>query len=351
MGYENRPNGVSGLMRVRNDAEFIIPCVESCIDALDELIIVYNDCDDNSPQVIEVLQKRYPTKIKAYHYKYKIIAWNLTQEEIEGIFSNTIPQENTLAGYYNFTLSKATYRYAMKIDADQIYYSERLKIITNAYRSLGKNKIKDLPSLLYVIIYKIICFIAIKIKLKISVPEQIWKRYFGHLIRAIISYKINISLSGINVIYDNHKIFVGLGKERGKEKNTFSPFNGNGDHPVFKVTQNTYFIPYYDYKYNSLIKKDNSVIERLVGIKPLFIGGLLWAHLNNLRNENFQESIRLLNTYPEDYSDFCIFPNDYKSLYNRADNNIFNITNKISGGFIIGSLTRKFMEFVKSIFM
>ena len=39
---------VAGIMRVRNEGNFIHDCVESCIDALDELIVVYNDCTDNS---------------------------------------------------------------------------------------------------------------------------------------------------------------------------------------------------------------------------------------------------------------------------------------------------------------
>lgn len=47
-----RPVGVSGLLRVKNDAEFLSDCIESCIDALDELIICYQDCTDNAPEII-----------------------------------------------------------------------------------------------------------------------------------------------------------------------------------------------------------------------------------------------------------------------------------------------------------
>ena len=133
-----RPNGVSGIMRVKNDAEFIVPCIESCIEALDELIIVYGECDDDSPIIIDKMQRKYPDKIHVYHYDHKIFAWNLTQEEINGIFSKSIPIENTLAGYYNFSLSKCKYKFAMKIDADQIYFTKRLKVITDAYKAQSK---------------------------------------------------------------------------------------------------------------------------------------------------------------------------------------------------------------------
>ena len=49
---KERPVGVSGLLRVKNDAEFLSDCMESCIDALDELIICYQDCTDNAPEII-----------------------------------------------------------------------------------------------------------------------------------------------------------------------------------------------------------------------------------------------------------------------------------------------------------
>lgn len=49
--YTHFSNGVSGIMRVKNYAAFIEASIDSCINALDELIIVYNDCSDNSPEL------------------------------------------------------------------------------------------------------------------------------------------------------------------------------------------------------------------------------------------------------------------------------------------------------------
>ena len=51
---------VAGIMRVRNEGNFIHDCVESCIDALDELIVVYNDCTDNSAEEIKKVAAKYP---------------------------------------------------------------------------------------------------------------------------------------------------------------------------------------------------------------------------------------------------------------------------------------------------
>lgn len=53
----DRKKGLSGLIRTRNEAKLLGPCIDSCIDALDELIVVYNDCTDNTESVLEEKRK------------------------------------------------------------------------------------------------------------------------------------------------------------------------------------------------------------------------------------------------------------------------------------------------------
>ena len=55
---------VAGIMRVKNDGVFVRACIESCIDALDELIVVHNDCTDNSVEEIEKMVVKYPVKVR-----------------------------------------------------------------------------------------------------------------------------------------------------------------------------------------------------------------------------------------------------------------------------------------------
>ena len=61
MQNKNLKNGISGLMRVKNDAELIEASINSCIDALDELIIVYNDCTDDTPASVSYTHLTLPT--------------------------------------------------------------------------------------------------------------------------------------------------------------------------------------------------------------------------------------------------------------------------------------------------
>lgn len=66
MNKLNQKNGLSGLIRARNEAKFIGLCIDSCIDALDELIVVYNDCSDRTEDILEEKMKQYPGKLKIF---------------------------------------------------------------------------------------------------------------------------------------------------------------------------------------------------------------------------------------------------------------------------------------------
>lgn len=57
-------DGLSGIIRAKNEEKFIEPCIKTCVDALDELIIVYNDCTDRTPEIVESMCKLYPDKVK-----------------------------------------------------------------------------------------------------------------------------------------------------------------------------------------------------------------------------------------------------------------------------------------------
>ena len=66
---KERPIGVSGIMRCHNCADFLESCIDSCIDGLDELVVVYHDCIDDTVTILQKKQDEYPQKIKIYEYK------------------------------------------------------------------------------------------------------------------------------------------------------------------------------------------------------------------------------------------------------------------------------------------
>lgn len=330
--WKNRKNGVSGLLRIKNEEEFIEACVESCISALDELIITYNDCTDNSEAIIETVRNKYPNKIKVYKYSPKIISLNLTEKEYNEIKSAPEGSVYLLSNYYNFTLSKSSYRYVMKIDADQIYFTKYLEEICDAYRG---NVACNLNINDYIAFIKIcITFILVKYfktRLKINVAKH-FPRYKRVLLK-LASKGISMSLSGINTIYNNGW-YVSIGKCIENGVNILSPYNGVGDHPIFKVTPKVKFVPYSCEEYNKLISSKFSLIESLIGVGRSFPYGFMWIHLNGMRKEIYKSQIEYMVKYPQCFipietfvrKDFQSFGFQIpESMLNNKNRHTFNI--------------------------
>ena len=280
-------NGVSGIMRVKNDAEFIEASIDSCIDALDELVIVYNDCSDNSPELIYKKQAQYPDKIKVYEYKHKIYSINLTKEEYE--YAKSLPSDSPhlLCNYYNFALSKVTCQYAMKIDADQIYFSDKLKEWCDVYRyGCNVSLLEKIIGMGIWVYSRIIDKINVKRgKVSHGLPQSAVKRlypYYINYIKSLVSEKkVNVSLSGLDIVY-NDKWLVTIGKKN-DIINILPPYNGVGDHLIFKVTDEVYYRPDDCQFYNSLRSDSYSFIERFVCKDKNYRIGIFWFHLNGMR--------------------------------------------------------------------
>ena len=138
---EPRPLGVSGLLRCRNNADFLKKCIESCIDALDELVVVFNHCKDKTEEIIYQMQDIYPGKIKIHSYEPFVYPINLTIEQYAEVMSLPSDSIHLMSGYSNYAISKTTYRHIIKIDADQIYFKEKFIKLCSAYRATNKVKI------------------------------------------------------------------------------------------------------------------------------------------------------------------------------------------------------------------
>lgn len=112
--------GISGFMRLKNEAEFLDRAIETHIDGLDELIIVHNDCSDETPEICARWAHRYPDKIKVVEYEPKVVPIG-TPESI------TIDPRSPhcIANYYNFALSLTNRKIAIKVDGDHLAVPRR----------------------------------------------------------------------------------------------------------------------------------------------------------------------------------------------------------------------------------
>lgn len=126
---KERPLGVTGILRCQNSADFLDACIESCIEGLDELIAVYHNCTDETANILKRKQSKYPYKIKIFEYQPYIYPIDLTDEQFQETMNLPKDSIHLLSGYTNYAISKVTYRYAIKIDSDQLFFSESFKNI------------------------------------------------------------------------------------------------------------------------------------------------------------------------------------------------------------------------------
>jgi len=108
---------ISAFVRVYNEEEFLKASVKSIIDGVEEVVIIDSNSTDGTPEIIEELKELYPYKVKSYNYDYEITKMGADHFRtfMEDPYSPTL-----LSNFYNWCLSKCSYEYALKWDADMI---------------------------------------------------------------------------------------------------------------------------------------------------------------------------------------------------------------------------------------
>lgn len=139
---KERPLGLSGHLRAKNEVFSVGEAIESSIPALDELIITIqpyiNDSGiDETYEICKQKAAKYPDKIRLFYYTP-----DTNSTPSSHIKSNIDIDDNrsihSFAHYHNFGLKEIRYKYYMKIDGDQIYWTSKLKELKNAMINADK---------------------------------------------------------------------------------------------------------------------------------------------------------------------------------------------------------------------
>lgn len=328
-------NRVAGIMRVKNDGMFIERCIESCIDALDELIVVHNDCTDNSVEEIEKMREKYPDKIRRYEYPHRVMGVALTKEEYE--FVKDLPEgsPHLLSTYCNFALSKVTAPYALKIDADQVYFTETLKEWCDFIRSCEPQKvtIKVLIGKIFDKYFSLYRLLSLKCNrvipmLPVWLLKIFYPAYISYAKYAFSHDKACLSMSGLNVL-ETDKTMVPMGHQ---VENLVSgiPFNGEGDTVMFKIKDSTYFKKMPDYS----TRKD-SIVEQFIHPYKIMYVGFFWIHIRVMRPSSYQQAMNILRVDPTSYITYEKFKKlDYNEITERSSKDIFRVFQRMLFAFI-----------------
>ena len=132
----NRRDGISAMLRVRDGAQFLRPGLESCMDVFDEIIAVYHQCSDDTPRILHEYAAAYPERFKVYEYPHEVFSAGTEEHAEQGPES-----PHTIAALCNYALSKTTRRFAVKHDADHLYWPRFAEIadFVRSGRAGGRN--------------------------------------------------------------------------------------------------------------------------------------------------------------------------------------------------------------------
>ena len=138
-----------------------------------------------------------------YFYEPEIKSHNLSLEEFKQVSDLEDNSIHLLSNYYNYTLSKASFRYAMKIDADQIYNTAKLKLICDAYRSSSKINItikeyfvSQLLAILSCLSYRLSTLFNLRLQYRL--PDWFAKVYSEYSIKRITNEKCAASFRAVS---------------------------------------------------------------------------------------------------------------------------------------------------------
>lgn len=110
-----RDFGISGILRLKNAASTVEEVIEQFLPHLDEIVAVYSDCDDSTPEILKRLEQRYPDKLRVYEYPSSVAAITTREHHTVGRLS-----PGSIANYYNWAFEKASYSVVTKIDHDHL---------------------------------------------------------------------------------------------------------------------------------------------------------------------------------------------------------------------------------------
>lgn len=136
--WKNRPAGISCMLRVKNEAEFIEASLRSVKDFFDEIVIVYNLCTDGTEAAVARAVERWGIRnVREYQYPFAVFSCWKDHGEY-----NTCTSIHSPAYYTNWCRSLTRYSHVCRWDGDNVALPE---MVTEAYKNrvLRCNVIRD----------------------------------------------------------------------------------------------------------------------------------------------------------------------------------------------------------------
>ncbi len=129
---ERRP-GISAFMRIRNGADFLEATIRSHIGHFDEIVALYNQCTDETPDILARLAAEFGPRLKVFHYGDRVFPPGSADH------AKTDPASpHSLVNYYNAALARTSFQVATKLDDDHLAIVPKLATVTAEIANLAR---------------------------------------------------------------------------------------------------------------------------------------------------------------------------------------------------------------------
>ncbi len=128
----DKPFGISGCFRLRNESQFMEVAILSHLPYLDEAVLVVQPSDDDTVEWAHFLARVYP-KIRVEFYDY-VVDWIGT----DGFYEKDPDEFGHLVHLSNWALDQCKYSWIAKIEGDVICLSTFERIIEQVHKHPDK---------------------------------------------------------------------------------------------------------------------------------------------------------------------------------------------------------------------
>ncbi|MHA7888356.1 glycosyltransferase family 2 protein [Roseicyclus sp.] len=122
--------GVSAFMRIRNGADFLEATIRTHVEQFDEIVAVFNQCTDATPDILARLAAEFGPKLRVYHYAPRVHPVGS-----DGHRLTPGGDPSSIVTYYNFALAMTRHQWAVKLDDDHLAIPAALEAMTGAIRA------------------------------------------------------------------------------------------------------------------------------------------------------------------------------------------------------------------------
>ena len=125
-----RSAGVSAFMRIRNGADFLEATIRTHAPFYDEIVAVYNQCTDATPDILARLSAEMGPRLRVFHYLPRV-----HPAGSEGHARTPGDAPDSLVTYSNFALVQTRNQWVVKLDDDHLAIPEAVGRMVGAIRS------------------------------------------------------------------------------------------------------------------------------------------------------------------------------------------------------------------------